>query len=70
VTIPHLMNCPHSPDGWCLDCVKKYVEQAQQPLFAPKPPKDPMNGCTRDNHLGPIQQYTECCLHCGRNIYD
>ena len=21
--MPHLMNCGHSPDGWCLDCVKK-----------------------------------------------
>ncbi|MCK9458645.1 MAG: NUDIX domain-containing protein [Proteobacteria bacterium] len=21
--MPHLMNCPHSPDGWCLDCVSK-----------------------------------------------
>ena len=22
MTMPHLMNCPHSSDGWCLDCVK------------------------------------------------
>ena len=21
MTMPHLMNCSHSPDGWCLDCV-------------------------------------------------
>lgn len=21
MTVPHLMNCPHNPDGWCLDCV-------------------------------------------------
>ena len=21
MTIPHLMNCSHSPDGWCLECV-------------------------------------------------
>ena len=21
--MPHLMNCPHSGDGWCLNCVKK-----------------------------------------------
>jgi hypothetical protein len=21
MTVPHLMNCPHSADGWCLDCV-------------------------------------------------
>lgn len=22
MTMPHLMNCSHSEDGWCLDCVK------------------------------------------------
>lgn len=22
MTMPHLMNCPHSDSGWCLDCVK------------------------------------------------
>lgn len=22
MTMPHLMNCSHSPDGWCLGCVK------------------------------------------------
>ncbi len=21
MTMPHLMNCPHSGEGWCLDCV-------------------------------------------------
>ena len=21
MTVPHLMNCSHSADGWCLDCV-------------------------------------------------
>lgn len=21
MTMPHLMNCPHLGDGWCLDCV-------------------------------------------------
>jgi len=35
MTMPHLMNCPHSGDGWCLKCVqeeykilneKKYLE--------------------------------------------
>jgi hypothetical protein len=28
MTMPHLMNCSHSPDGWCLDCVGK--EHAMQ----------------------------------------
>lgn len=23
MTMPHLQNCPHSPDGWCLECVGK-----------------------------------------------
>jgi hypothetical protein len=23
MTMPHLMNCPHSDDGWCIDCVSK-----------------------------------------------
>jgi hypothetical protein len=21
MTMPHLMNCPHSAEGWCLECV-------------------------------------------------
>lgn len=23
MTMPHLENCPHKGDGWCLDCVKR-----------------------------------------------
>lgn len=23
MTMPHLMNCSHSCEGWCLDCVKR-----------------------------------------------
>lgn len=23
MTMPHLMNCPHSDAGWCLECVKE-----------------------------------------------
>lgn len=26
MTMPHLQNCEHSPNGWCLDCVKKLWE--------------------------------------------
>jgi hypothetical protein len=22
MTMPHLSNCPHDGDGWCIDCVK------------------------------------------------
>jgi len=27
MTMPHLMNCLHSEDGWCLDCVKELWEE-------------------------------------------
>lgn len=26
MTMPHLMNCPHSCDSWCLDCVKELYD--------------------------------------------
>ena len=29
MTMPHLMNCPHMSDGWCLDCVNKQWEEMQ-----------------------------------------
>ena len=29
MTMPHLMNCPHMDDGWCLDCVAKQWEELQ-----------------------------------------
>lgn len=37
--MPHLMNCPHSDDSWCLECVgklhreKEYVEAARELEF-------------------------------------
>lgn len=27
MTMPHLMNCAHSEDGWCLECVRKQWEE-------------------------------------------
>ena len=27
MTMPHLMNCAHSPDGWCLSCVRELYEE-------------------------------------------
>lgn len=27
MTMPHLMNCQHSTDGWCLECVKELQEE-------------------------------------------
>jgi hypothetical protein len=29
MTMPHLENCRHSPDGWCLDCVKELWDSHQ-----------------------------------------
>ena len=29
MTMPHLMNCSHDSDGWCLDCVKKLWDEKQ-----------------------------------------
>ena len=23
MTVPHLMNCPHTDDGWCMECVAR-----------------------------------------------
>lgn len=25
MTMPTYLNCPHSPDGWCLTCVTEYA---------------------------------------------
>lgn len=30
MTMPHLENCPHDENGWCLDCVKKLHDEAEQ----------------------------------------
>lgn len=30
MTMPHLMNCSHSEDGWCLACVKELWEEKYQ----------------------------------------
>lgn len=29
MTMPHLMNCPHSTDGWCLECVKELHDEGE-----------------------------------------
>ena len=33
MTMPHLMNCDHSPDGWCLACVKKLESEREAALI-------------------------------------
>ena len=38
MTMPHLMNCLHSEDGWCLDCVKELWEEKQRETT--RTPKD------------------------------
>lgn len=37
--MPHLMNCDHSHDGWCLACVKKlyYEKEAAESNPPPEP---------------------------------
>jgi hypothetical protein len=30
MTIPYLMNCPHSDDSWCLECVKELGEKSER----------------------------------------
>lgn len=30
MTMPYLMNCSHSPDGWCLSCVKELAAQLEE----------------------------------------
>lgn len=29
MTMPHLMNCDHCDDGWCLDCVKALHDEKE-----------------------------------------
>jgi len=30
MTMPHLINCPHSDDSWCLTCVKELYEETER----------------------------------------
>lgn len=30
MTMPTQMNCPHFPDGWCLECVQKLRKRNEQ----------------------------------------
>lgn len=43
MTMPHLQNCPHDDNGWCLACVKELWEERH-------PPRDtsPRMTCGRD----------------------
>lgn len=33
MTMPHLMNCDHSEEGWCLGCVKKLHDDKEYAMF-------------------------------------
>lgn len=30
MTMPHLMNCPHLADGWCLTCVGAQYDKKEE----------------------------------------
>lgn len=30
MTMPHLMNCPHQGDGWCLACVREMRDELKR----------------------------------------
>lgn len=30
MTMPHLMNCPHIEDGWCLTCVSELENEKRE----------------------------------------
>ena len=36
MTMPHLMNCPHLADAWCLECVRELWEEYHDPEYAIK----------------------------------
>lgn len=36
MTMPHLSNCQHSSDGWCLDCVKALHDKLRVTMLALK----------------------------------
>lgn len=40
MTMPHLQNCDHSEEGWCLDCVKKLWDEHNHTKN--NPPPDPL----------------------------
>jgi hypothetical protein len=42
MTMPHLMNCPHAADGWCLACVSELHAE-----------KERMREVLADGHISP-----------------
>jgi len=54
MTMPHLMNCGHSPDGWCLDCVKAIHNEHVQTVgrMVPRPTVWDTSDCERHHGRG------------------
>lgn len=66
MTMPHLTNCPHSGEGWCLACVKKYVEEHQKKEASQR------RECEGARHLGPFHSVSlhrpSYCENCGQEV--
>lgn len=64
MTIPWLMNCPHSSDSWCLPCVREMGEElsalkaARAEVVAPIP--------IREISIPASQVLREPCKGCGK----
>lgn len=80
MTMPHLMNCAHSEDGWCLNCVKTLWEQnesievqAKMHLESDEGPW-PLFCDTCEHHENAPFDYGDRCPMCGegkmRHEYD
>ena len=55
MTMPHLMNCGHSSDGWCLECVGRLQARSDDLVASLKEMRDACAACMRfanDRMLG------------------
>lgn len=50
MTMPHLMNCDHTGEGWCLACVKKLWEELEA-LRDKSDMGNPVSLTKTDHHL-------------------
>lgn len=79
MTMPHLMNCGHSDEGWCLDCVKAMHDETGMTLrdyFAAKamqgmaPDIDRMaNECARECGITYRASFEDAAVECARRAY-
>lgn len=55
MTMPHLMNCRHSEDGWCLSCVNEQHEELRRAIEDASTYEYCLQACTqRLNQVLPI----------------